>query len=133
MNKEIFSKNLMVVYMILFSLIVEIIGILLLESKLSFTMGLLFGLIFSILKLKLIQNTIEKSVQMPEGKAQKYTNAQYMLRYVLTGIVLVVAALEPSVDLLGVFFGLFSMKVGAYMQIFINKKVEERQNQANRN
>lgn len=126
MNKDILNKNLMVVYMILFSLIVEIIGILLMSNKLSFTMGLLFGLVFSILKLKLMQNTIEKAVQMPEGKAQKYTNVQYMIRYVLTGIVLLVAALEPSVDLLGVFFGLFSMKVGAYMQLFITKKVGEK-------
>ena len=126
MNKDILNKNLMVVYMILFSLIVEIIGILLMSNKLSFTMGLLFGLVFSILKLKLMQNTIEKAVQMPEGKAQKYTNVQYMIRYVLTGIVLLVAALEPSVDLLGVCFGLFSMKVGAYMQLFITKKVGEK-------
>lgn len=128
MNKEVFSKNLMIVYMLLFSLIIEILGILLVNNKLSFTMGLLFGLIFSILKLKLMQNTIEKAVRMPEGKAQKYTNVQYMIRYVLTGIVLVVAALEPSVDLLGVFFGLFSMKVGAYMQLLTNKRAEK-QNQ----
>ena len=36
-----------------------------------------------------------------------------MLRYVLTGIVLLVAALNKDVSLLGVFFGLVSMKVGA--------------------
>lgn len=127
MNKDIWNKNLMVVYMILFSLIVEVVGMLLVSNKLSFTMGLLFGLIFSILKLKLMQNTIEKAVRMPEGKAQKYTNVQYIIRYILTGIVLVVAALEPSVDLLGVFLGLLSMKVAAYMQVFQNKKYDGKQ------
>lgn len=127
MNKDIWNKNLMVVYMILFSLIVEVIGMLLVSNKLSFTMGLLFGLIFSILKLKLMQNTIEKAVRMPEGKAQKYMNGQYMIRYILTGIVLVVAALEPSVNLLGVFLGLVSMKVAAYMQLFQNKKYDGKQ------
>ncbi len=124
MIKDMWSKNLMVVYMILFSLIIEIIGILLVSNKLSFTMGLLFGLIFSILKLQLMKNTIKKAVRMSESKAQKYANAQYMIRYALTGVVLVVAALEPSIDLLGVFFGLLSMKVAAYAQIKNQKKMQ---------
>ena len=122
------KKNQLVVYMILFSLIVEIIGILLVNNKMSFTVGILFGLIFSILKLMLMKKTIEKAVTMPAEKAQVYTNVQYMLRYILTGVVLVVAALEPSIDILGVFFGLLSMKVAAYMQYFNNKKSEVKTN-----
>lgn len=128
MNKDMLKKNLLIVYMILFSLIIEIIGILLVNNKMSFTKGILFGLIFSILKLSLMKHTIEKAVMMPEGKAQKYTNVQYMIRYILTGIVLLVAALEPSIDLIGVFFGLLSMKVAAYMQFFINKRNEAKTN-----
>lgn len=126
--KEVFQKEPMIVYMILFSLIVEIIGIIVVDDVKGFTMGILFGLIFSILKLMLMKNTIKKSVLMPEGKAQKYANVQYMIRYILTGIVLVVAALEPSISLLGVFLGLFSMKAAAYMQLFIIKKNEKTAN-----
>lgn len=47
-----------------------------------------------------------------------------MIRYILTGVVLVIAALEPSINLLGVFFGLISMKVGAYAQLALNKKAQ---------
>ena len=124
MNKD--TKNLMIVYMILFSLIMEIVGILVIDDKIGYTVGLLFGLIFSILKLMLMQNSIKKSLTMPEGKAQKYANVQYMIRYVLTGVVLVVAALEPSINLLGVFLGLLSMKVAAYMQLFVIKRNEKK-------
>ncbi|MBP3888856.1 MAG: ATP synthase subunit I [Cellulosilyticum sp.] len=124
MNKD--TKNLMIVYMILFSLIMEIVGILVIDDKIGYTVGLLFGLIFSILKLMLMQNSIKKSLTMPEGKAQKYANVQYMIRYVLTGIVLLVAALEPSINLLGVFLGLLSMKVAAYMQLFVIKRNEKK-------
>ena len=126
MNKDIFGKNLIIVYMILFSLITEIVGILVIDDKIGYTVGLLFGLIFSILKLMLMQNSIKKSLTMPEGKAQKYANVQYMIRYVLTGIVLLVAALEPSINLLGVFLGLLSMKVAAYMQLFVIKRNEKK-------
>lgn len=126
MNKDIFSKNLIIVYMILFSLIMEIIGILVVDDAKAFTIGLVFGLVFSILKLMLMKNSIKKSVTMPEAKAQRYANVQYMIRYLLTGIVLLVAALEPTINLLGVFLGLLSMKVGAYMQLFVIKKNEKK-------
>lgn len=125
MNKDIFRKNLLVVYMILFSLIMEIVGILVLDDQKGFTIGLLFGLIFSILKLMLMKNSIKRSVTMPEAKAQRYANVQYMIRYVLTGVVLLVAALEPTINLLGVFLGLLSMKVAAYMQLFTIKRNEK--------
>lgn len=126
MNKDIFGKNLIMVYMILFSLIMEIIGILLVDDAKAFTIGLAFGLVFSILKLMLMKNSIKKSITMPEAKAQRYANVQYMIRYLLTGIVLLVAALEPTINLLGVFLGLLSMKVGAYMQLFVIKKNEKK-------
>ena len=124
MNNEMLKKNFMLICMILFSLIVYIIGILIVTDKLSWTLGIIFGLVFSLLKLKLMQNTLAKAVTLPEGKAQKYANVQYMIRYILTGVVLVIAALEPSINLLGVFFGLISMKVGAYAQLALNKKAQ---------
>ncbi len=124
MNNEMLKKNFMPICMILFSLIVYIIGILFVTDKMSWTLGIIFGLVFSLLKLKLMQNTLAKAVTMPEGRAQKYVNVQYMIRYILTGVVLVIAALEPSIHLLGVFFGLISMKVGAYAQLALNKKAQ---------
>lgn len=124
MNNEMLKKNFMLISMILFSLIVYIIGILMVADKMSWTLGISFGLIFSLLKLKLMQNTLAKAVTMPEAKAQKYANVHYMIRYILTGVVLVVAALTPSINLLGVFFGLMSMKVGAYAQLALNKKTQ---------
>lgn len=125
MYKDMLKKNFMIRYMILFSLLVYIIGILLVRNKTSWTLGILFGLIFSVLKLKLMENTIKKAVQMPAAKAQTYTNVQYLIRYLLTAVVLAVAALEPSIDLLGVFFALFSMKAAAYMQIWEQKRIKK--------
>lgn len=122
MNKEWLKKNQLALSMILFSLIIYMIGILLVNNKHSWTLGIAFGTIFAVLKLKLMENTFNKAVQMPEAKAQRYTNVSYMIRYILTGIVLVVAALEPSIDILGVFFGLVSMKVGAYMQLAFQRR-----------
>ena len=127
MNKKIFKDNILIVCMILFSLIAEIIGVLLVSNKLDFTLGIIFGLVFSILKLMLMKNAIKKAITMPEAKAQKYANGQYMIRYVLTGVVLVVAALLSTTFLLGTFLGLMSMKVAAYTQIAFQKHDEKKE------
>ncbi len=121
MNKVAFEKNFIPIAMIAFSVLVYIIGIFIVSDKMSWTLGLAFGLIFSLLKLKLMEKTISKAISLPPAKAKNYMNMQYMLRYGLTAIVLIVAALESSISLLGVFFGLLSMKIGAYATIWMKK------------
>lgn len=121
MNKSFIKDNFMVCVMVAFTVLVYMIGTFLTESIMSWTIGILFGLIIAILKLKLMESTFTKAVTMPEDKAKVYTQRHYMVRYLLTGIVLFVAAIEPSINILGVFFGLVSMKVGAYAQLYTIK------------
>ena len=126
MNKVLNQKNFMYIAMIAFSLIIYIVGLFITQSKISWTVGIAFGLIFSLLKFKLMERTISKSLTLPPAKAKNYMNGQYMLRYALTAIVLIVAALEPTISLVGVFFGLYSMKISAYMHLFVDKRNNNR-------
>ena len=121
MNKAFIKKNFMPFVMIAFSLLVYTIGIVWANDLWSWTKGILFGLLFSLLKLKLMKTTFDKAVLMPETKAKNYATVHYVLRYLLTGLVLFVAAIEPGINILGVFFGLVSMKAAAYMQFFIKE------------
>ena len=117
MNKAFMKNYAMQCTMVAFSLVEYGIGLFMVTDALSWTLGIVLGLLIALLKLKLMENTFTKAVNLPEAKAKGYTQRQYMLRYVLTGIVLLVAALNKDVSLLGVFFGLVSMKVGAYVQL----------------
>lgn len=121
MNKLTLQKF-MPICMILFSLIVYIIGILFVSNKISWTLGIAFGLIFSLLKFKLMENTFSKALQLPQAKAKSYVSFHYMIRFLLSGVVLFIAALEPSISMLGVVVGMLSMKVAAYMQLGFVKK-----------
>ncbi len=112
----------MIKSMIGFSLIVYAIGLLLQQSILPWTLGIALGLIIAILKLKLMEKALNVAVTLPEGKAKAYTQRQYMLRYLVTGLVLFVAAIMPHIHLLGVFMGLLSMKIGAYVELYNMKK-----------
>lgn len=85
------------------------------------TKGVLFGTIVTMIKWNLMKNTITKSVDMPEAKATNYTMLHYGLRYLLTIAILVVAALEPSISLIGTFVGLLTMKIATYVLLILGK------------
>lgn len=73
-------------------------------------LGLLFGTIIAILNFRLLAISIDKSVSMPQGKAQIYSSSRYILRMIIVGIVLLVSANAPHINIIGVAIGLVSPK-----------------------
>lgn len=95
---------------IVYDLIVTIL--LLITSTFNKTMilGLLFGTMIAILNFRLLAITINKSVTMPVSKAQIYSSAQYMMRMLITGVVIFVSVKAPHLNVIGVAIGLLSPK-----------------------
>ncbi len=95
---------------IVFDIIVLIL--LLVNSTFSKAMflGLLFGTIIAILNFRLLAISIDKSVSMPQSKAQVYSASRYMLRMTIVGVVLLVSAKAPHLNIIGVAIGLVSPK-----------------------
>lgn len=87
--------------------------------------GLLFGTIIAVMKLILLDRTLSKSVNMPPARAQNYVRLHYTLRYFLTAVVLVVAALNSSVNLVGVIIGLVLLRPAIYI---VNMSQNKRDN-----
>ena len=85
-------------------------------------LGLLFGTIIAILNFRLLAISIEKAVTMPQGKAQVYSAARYILRMTIVGAVLLASAKAPHLNILGVAIGLVSPKfVILARKLLINK------------
>lgn len=97
------------------SLIALGIGSMFTHDLLGYSKGILFGTVFAILKVILLERTINKSVDMPIENAQNYTRLHYMLRYFLTGIVLTISALEPSISFIGVIISLVTLRPAVYI------------------
>ena len=95
---------------IVFDLIV--LAILLVTSAFnkSMLLGLLFGTIIAVLNFRLLALTIEKSVSMSQSKAQVYSASRYILRMTIVGVVLLVSAKAPHINIIGVAIGLVSPK-----------------------
>ncbi|WKY47941.1 ATP synthase subunit I [Eubacteriaceae bacterium ES3] len=87
----------------------------LITGSLYFVIGVLVGGSFSVLNFKLLQYTLEKSVKMPPGKAQTYIQTRYMLRYLLTGVVIYIAIVIPYIDVIGLILGLIANKLSVLL------------------
>lgn len=98
------------------------VGILLISNKAAFTQGILFGGIFTILKILLMDRTIKRAIKKTPERAKSYVQAHYMLRYLLSFIVLFVSIVTPSIDILGTSLSLLSLKLAAYWQGLMEPK-----------
>lgn len=109
--------------MLFFNMPVLIIGLLVMEQKMPFVLGLVFGCIISLLNFRLLSLTLQKAVYMPPHKAQAYATARYLLRYMITGVVIYVSIQADHIHVLGTIIGLISIKLVIFkLKLFNNKQ-----------
>ncbi|WFD10603.1 ATP synthase subunit I [Tepidibacter hydrothermalis] len=73
--------------------------------------GLAFGSIFSILNLRLLSLTLEKAVTMHPGNAQGYVLSRYIIRFILSAVVLAISFKAPYINAIGTIIGLLLPKI----------------------
>ena len=81
------------------------------KESMPIIQGYIFGTLISILGFKLLENTINKSVEMTPSRASGYSMAHYMLRYIIYGVVLSVAALADYLNFPATLLGLMMVKI----------------------
>ena len=121
MNEKHDDYRLLLIGTVVAGIIFIILGLIFYPDKLAWIRGVAFGTIFTALKLALIRKTVLRAIEMSKSDATKHTIGQYSIRYILTGVVLVVAILEPSISFMGVFAGLFTMKIAIYILLMLGK------------
>lgn len=92
--------------------------------------GALLGYLFMILNFSLLGTTIENAFGMSEKRASRYLKANYVVRYIITGIVLAISASSDKIDLWIVILSLLAPKItytaiGFYHSIFKKEEKEE--------
>lgn len=73
-------------------------------------LGYVFGVIISIVSLKLISNTMEKAVKKTPSKATTYARSHYMMRMIIYGLALIVATKADHLNMLSTALGLTMVK-----------------------
>lgn len=109
------SKTLSFKVIILLLMILGI-GALFTNDHAAWSQGLLFGGIFTLLKIKLMEITLKRAVAKEPNAARRYVQANYMLRYLITFIVLFVGIVSPTIDTVAIILSLLTLKAAAYWQ-----------------
>jgi hypothetical protein len=102
--------------------VIGLAGILLIKPPIPFLTGLLFGTVVSILNFRLLYLTIERAVKMHPERARKFTVSRYMIRYVLTALVILVSINSPDINALGTVIGLVMLKLVILQRDLFNHK-----------
>ncbi|WP_250278064.1 ATP synthase subunit I [[Clostridium] colinum] len=113
------SKQIIITTIALFCITFGISTFIVSDIK-SFLIGLIFGTIFSILKLILLEKTLNKAMEMTEQKAINYTRIHYTLRYFLTFVVLLIAVYKDF-NIVGVIIGILLTVPSVYIVNFKSK------------
>lgn len=80
------------------------------REPMPYIYGFVFGGSISILGFKLLEQSTKKAVKMKEAGARTYMVANYIVRYLIYGVVLVVSAKADYINLLTAVLSLFVIK-----------------------
>ena len=90
-------------------------------SVIPFALGVLLMSALNAATVIMLKRSFEKTLDMEGKAAGKFAQSQNLLRYLLIGLVLVLAVKVPFIGLWGVIAGIFTMPVALYsMQFFYN-------------
>jgi hypothetical protein len=79
-----------------------------------FALGVLLTTAVNIAKVALLDRAVRRALKMEEQAGANYVRVQYLLRFLLTALVLVIAAVVPFIDLWGAAAGIFTLQVAGY-------------------
>jgi len=80
---------------------------------LPFSLGALLGAATNVSKIIMLERAVDKAVGMETKRAENYLRIQYLLRYVITGVVLAASILVPFLNIWGAALGILTMPVAA--------------------
>lgn len=108
---------------LLYGIIVEGIGLLIVENRGSYSLGILAGYLCVACMICHMYLTLEKALDMDPESATKYGRRNSLLRYVTMFAVLVAAMLIPGISVIAVIIMILGMKISAFLQPQIHKYI----------
>lgn len=122
MMNELSRENRIIMVTALVAGILMVLGGLV-SGSLPFVLGVMAGSLYSILNFKLIHLILKKAIKMPPNKAQSYVQTRYLMRYLLTGVVIYLAIIAPFFEVVGLIMGLLAIKLSILLcEVFVKER-----------
>lgn len=110
---------------ILFGLVVQITGVWFVTDKMRYSTGLWIGIILAIGMVIHMAVVLEDAVSLlSEKRAKNKIIVQYILRYTVVVIVVVLVLYFKLGNMVTLFIGVMGLKVGAYLQPITHKVMQ---------
>lgn len=97
-------------------LVALVVGLFIIDNKVAYALGIIIGGAATAIKIFMMQNSMEKAVLKQPQVASNYVRSQFMLRYLITFMVLFIGVYTPYVSLIGLGIGVLALKPAAYIQ-----------------
>ena len=96
-------------------------------EALPFALGTALGIACNILKVQMLNRAVKKALIMEPKKAGNYIRIQYLIRYLITALALVFAALVPFINLFGTALGILSMQAASFITGIASDKIQAKE------
>lgn len=103
------------------------VGSLFFKQPHRIVLGLLLGLLFSILCFRLLKSAVETSLTLPQRKVAGYMQSRYMIRFFIKGVALYIGFTNELFNGLAVLCGLLSTAWAIHLLNLINIKISNKE------
>lgn len=107
----------------IYAAVIEVVGIFFSEDILSYTLGLLFGIIIAVLLFGHMAKTLNHALDLQENDATKYVRLRSFLRLFVMMAALTIGLKTKQLSFLTVILGLLGLKIGALLAPFILRRL----------
>ena len=108
---------------LIYTVLVEVIGIFFSGDILSYTLGLLVGTAVACALMLHMTFTLNKALDMPENHAVKYTRRQSFIRLLIMLAALLLGVVFNQLNFIALVLGVLGIKIGALAAPFFLKRM----------
>ena len=106
---------------LLYGVLCEIVGLIFVEERLFYSIGLLAGVLCALFMATHMAWSLGQALDMAEGDAVKKMQVHNILRYMIVVIVFFLLLFSKLGNPLAAFLGVMGLKVAAYLQPVTHK------------
>lgn len=125
-NKAIWTVVDLWIGLSIYFLFFEIIGLIFVENRIPYTIGLLFGCITAAFLAWNMFVSIDQALDMSEQDAIKYTKRKSIVRALVMLVVAFVGMRVFWISFPGVIIGILGLKISAFLQPYTNSHITKK-------
>ncbi|MCL2405680.1 MAG: ATP synthase subunit I [Defluviitaleaceae bacterium] len=88
----------------------------------GFALGIGISMVLNLVKIVWLKHCVTRATSMESAKGGAYVSIHYILRFILTGLVITATHFLPVVDMFGAAIGLLSMPFANYVVHFFGRR-----------